>query len=247
MNQLAILYQDNHLLVVNKPAQLATMGAETEPTVHSLAADYLKHTFQKPGNAFVGIVSRLDAMTTGVLVLARTSKAASRLVPQFSGQGKPAAQKVYLAAVEDQLKSNGVLRDHVRKDDQARRMKVVAPEAEDAKLAHLKYLTIARLPQMSVVAVQLMSGRKHQIRTQFASRGHAVLGDRKYGAESRFAPGIALHSWRLRIVHPTQKIPMWFEADLPESWNRIVRQLPPPRELRDQVNRHFRLANDDAE
>ena len=88
-----ILFEDNHLLVVNKPAQLATMGAESGPTLHSMACEYLKKKYQKPGNVYLGVVSRLDAMTTGVIVLARTSKAAARLNQQFAKKDQQSADK----------------------------------------------------------------------------------------------------------------------------------------------------------
>ncbi len=128
MDPLEILYEDNHLLVVNKPVGIATMGAEAGPTIHSLAASYLKETYGKPGKAFVGVVSRLDSMTSGVLVLARTSKAASRLSAQFAERSGEATDKIYLAAVEGSLpEAEGELADHVLKDDAAHRMRVVGP------------------------------------------------------------------------------------------------------------------------
>ena len=126
MESLDILYEDNHLLVVNKPVGIATMGAEQGPTVHSMAADYLKRTYHKPGKAFVGVVSRLDAMTSGVLVLARTSKAASRLSTQFAERSGDGTTKIYLAALDGDLQaSQGELTDQVLKDDAAHRMRVV--------------------------------------------------------------------------------------------------------------------------
>ncbi len=130
MSALDVLYTDNHLLVVNKPAGIATMGAESGPTVHSIAADYLKKVFHKPGRVFVGVVSRLDAMTSGVLVLARTSKSASRLSAQFANKSGHDVCKIYLAAVEGRLETEqGHWTDHVRKDDAAMRMRVVGPSA----------------------------------------------------------------------------------------------------------------------
>ncbi len=248
MNKLDILYEDNHLLVVNKPAGIVTMGAESGPTVHSLAADYLKRTYHKPGRVYVGIVSRLDAMTSGVLVLARTSKAASRLVPQFAGkEDSTPAVKIYLAAVEGEWDSDqGLLVDYLRKNDHAKRTKVVDSQARGAKLARASYLTLARNDESSILAVQLLSGRKHQIRVQLAERGHSVIGDRKYGAKSKFAIGVALHSWRLQIIHPTGRQPMRFEAAPPDSWKRMIRRLPDAAQLRRRVEEHFELPPDNA-
>ena len=241
MTDLEILYEDNHLLVVNKPAGIATMGAESGPTVHALAADYIKRKYNKPGNAFIGIVSRLDTMTSGVLVLARTSKAASRLSQQFASKSADVT-KIYLAVVDPQLEQRqATLTDWVRKDDRARRMRTVDRAAEDAKEARLNYMTIDTLNHHSLVAVQLLTGRKHQIRVQFADRGHPVLGDRKYESSRRFSQGVALHSWRLKIVHPTLRQPMWFVAKPPQSWQPFQRQLADDKRLWDQVSRAFEI------
>ncbi|MGI9471608.1 MAG: RluA family pseudouridine synthase [Rubripirellula sp.] len=254
MDALEVLYEDNHLLVVNKPAGIATMGAESGPTIHSMAADYLRRKYNKPGRVFVGIVSRLDTMTSGALVLARTSKAASRLSAQFAAKTKsktdPAKKhsgvagnstlakhdtqsltgdprKIYLAVVEGELESSqAVLSDQLRKDDTARRMRMVGPNATDSQLAELRYSVIDAEKHWSLVAVELMTGRKHQIRVQFADRGHPVIGDRKYKSNRNFPAGIALHSWQLQILHPTQRVPMWFEAPLPRSWKAFRKGSP---------------------
>ncbi len=249
MASLEILYEDNHLLVVNKPAGIATMGAESGPTLHSLAADYIKRKYRKPGKAFVGVVSRLDAMTSGVIVLARTSKAASRLSDQFAGGADKLPQKgaieqaltrdvekVYLAGIDGSLTDDsGEWVDDLFKDDAAHRMRVVdvkraistpkASRVTDAKRAVLRYHRLTSGGNESVVAVRLITGRKHQIRVQFAERGHPVLGDRKYGSTRDFPAGIALHSWRLRIVHPTRRTPMWFQAEPPASWKQLLKKL----------------------
>ena len=244
MEVLNVLYEDNHLLVVNKPAELATMGAESGPTLHSIAAQYIRHKYNKPGKAFIGIVSRLDSVTTGVIVMARTSKGASRLAPQFSappfsggksGMGSGGgATKIYLAAIPGRLPADsGELTDLLYKDDRARRMRVTdtakkdgpqdGPQdgREDAVKATLRYLTLVQTQQASLLAIQLLTGRKHQIRVQLADRGLPILGDRKYGSPDQFSPGIALHSWELGITHPTLKKRMTFSADLPRSWKHL--------------------------
>lgn len=247
MKPLEIIYEDNHLLVVNKPAGIATMGAESGPTVHSLAADYLKRAYHKPGRAFVGVVSRLDAMTTGVLVLARTSKAAARLSNQFAGKSEGPLVKLYLAAVSGQVDPpQGELVDYVCKDDAARRMRVVASSVAGAQRAELRYLTVKATHDTSILALQLLSGRKHQIRVQLADRGHGVIGDRKYGCQRGFSAGVALHSWRLQINHPTRRESMWFEAAPPPSWKPFRRMLPNPNQLRDRVAACFDLPATDG-
>lgn len=227
-----VLYEDNHLLVINKPPELATMGAQSgEESVYQWASDYIRHRYNKPGNVFVGIVSRLDAMTSGALVLARTSKAASRLSIQFGGPGKnkkvsAPAEKLYLTIVEGDLeKDSGLSRsdtlvDDVWKDDGAHRMRVARSPRDGTKLARLRYSVLGKHGTNSILAVRLLTGRKHQIRLQFADRGHPVLGDRKYGSKVDFPLGVALHSWQLLITHPTKATPMRFVADLPRHWEQ---------------------------
>jgi 23S rRNA pseudouridine1911/1915/1917 synthase len=246
MPALDILYQDNHLLVINKPAGIATMGAESGPTVHSLAAEYLKVSCGKPGRAYVGIVSRLDSLTSGVLVLARTSKAAARLSTQLAEKsGQAGAIKIYLAAVAGSLEpQSGEWIDYVAKDDAAHRVRVVSRASAGAQEARLRYVTLACQDEVSIVAVQLISGRKHQIRVQFSHRGQPVIGDRKYGSKCDFAAGIALHSWRLRILHPIGRQPIWFEAGRPASWRPWARILPTDRELRARLAKAFALPAD---
>jgi 23S rRNA pseudouridine1911/1915/1917 synthase len=227
---LSVLYEDNHLLVIDKAAGIATMGAQSGPTLHSMAADYIRRKYNKPGKVFVGIVSRLDTVTTGVIVLARTSKAASRLTPQFASKdasrdkdgNSNGASKVYLAAVPGRLDSDaGTLTDWIYKDDGAHRMRVTNPNRDQAKEAQLRYVTVATNDRATLLAIQLISGRKHQIRVQLADRGLPIFGDRKYGSDNEFASGIALHSWKLSITHPTLKDRRRWTAELPRSWKTL--------------------------
>ncbi|MEL6105463.1 MAG: RluA family pseudouridine synthase [Planctomycetota bacterium] len=233
-----VLYEDNHLLVVNKPAGLSTMGVQPgEPSVHRWACDYLREKYAKPGKVFLGVVSRLDSVTSGVLVLARTSKAAARLTIQFGGTGKhkkvsTRAEKSYLVAVsghlqrDSELDHSGTLRDFVWKDDASMRMRVSRSVREDAKEARLDYELVHQAADEALVAVRLGTGRKHQIRLQFADRGHAVIGDRKYGSRRSFPVGVALHSRRLLIGHPTTEEPLEFTAPLPKVWRESLKWLP---------------------
>ena len=264
MPKLDILYEDNHLLVVNKPAGIATMGAESGPTVHSLAANYLKRTYDKPGRVFVGIVSRLDTMTSGVLVLARTSKAASRLSTQFAAKSKSlqrrsadsqtppepknrpkesATRKIYLAVIEGSLDSTtAILADRVRKDEKAHRMRIVGPSVTDAQTAELRYTVIGTSTDTTPIAVELLTGRKHQIRVQFADRGNPIIGDRKYDSRRQFSSGIALHSWRLEFTHPTKRTTMRFETPPPETWKPFRRMLGTPNEMTRRITKAFDLS-----
>lgn len=246
---LCVLYEDNHLLVVNKPAGLATMGTGEANTVHSLACDYLRRKYQKPGNVYLGIVHRLDSMTSGTLVLARTSKAAARLSEQFRRSSEslpadrptpkkneaPSPQKSYLAVLQptsggarncddfrDGVPSEGSLRDWMVKNEREHRMEVTGKSTLGAVEALLDFrrLDSATANENAVVEVQLRTGRKHQIRVQFASRGYPVWGDVKYGSKQQRVTGIALHAWRLSIEHPTAKTEMLFESPVPQSWRQ---------------------------
>jgi 23S rRNA pseudouridine1911/1915/1917 synthase len=226
---LEVLYEDNHLLVVNKPAMLPTMGvAEDRPSLLSAAKDYIRAKYAKPGNVFLGIVSRLDAPVTGVVLLARTSKAAGRLAKQFRDRD---VEKIYWAIVEGTIEPpEGRLIDYLYKDERHRRVHASAAETPGAQVAELQYRTVGLHhgePQLrdrsaSLLEVRPHTGRKHQIRVQLSQAGFPILGDRKYGSVRRFPAGIALHARRLVARHPVSKMQMEFEAPLPEAWLSLV-------------------------
>ncbi len=223
--QIPVLYEDNHLLVINKPAELATMGAVAgEPTAVSWAAEYIGNKYAKPGKVFIGVVSRLDSFVSGVLVLARTSKSASRLTEQFRDRD---TSKRYYACVEGELQQAEwrTLTVHLRKDDAAHRMVVVPATATGALSAALKFRTLAATSSRSLLEIDLLTGRKHQIRLQLSDLGYPIVGDRKYAARSSFPVGIALHSHQLTITHPTRKENLTFIAPTPASWHQLPAQL----------------------
>ncbi len=226
MAELQVLYEDNHLLVLDKPAGVATMGtAVGEPTLARDAAEYLKKKYQKPGNVFVGVVSRLDSLVSGVIVFARTSKAASRLSEQIRSQ---TPRKRYLAMVEGEMQTPVgkwiTLSDYLVKNEAAHRMQIAVASNNNAQLAQLRYRPLATSLTTSLVEVELCTGRKHQIRVQLSALGHPVVGDAKYEARRRFSPGIALHSFRLTLAHPTQHKEMSFES-WPKHWSKIDNKL----------------------
>jgi 23S rRNA pseudouridine1911/1915/1917 synthase len=220
--QLEVLHEDNHLLVVNKPAGLATQGvAEGTRSVLTQTKEYLKRKYKKPGNVYLGIVSRLDATVSGVLVLARTSKAADRLTKQFQ-HGE--VEKVYWALVERPPQpGEGELSHWVLKNDRQRLMEVVAPRSKGAQHARLSYRTLGKQKLGTLVEVRLHTGRKHQIRLQLATINCPVIGDRKYGSHRPFASeAIALHCVRLAIAHPTTGERLEFRAAPPRAWQLVV-------------------------
>jgi 23S rRNA pseudouridine1911/1915/1917 synthase len=243
---LDVLYEDNHLLAVNKPAMLPTMGvADDRPSLLSQAREYIRKKYHKPGNVYLGIVSRLDAPVTGVVLLARTSKAAGRLSEQFRERN---VEKIYWAIVERGIEPReGRLIDYLRKDQRHRRMHVTTEAAQGAQRAELTYrvlapdkemgrqgdkemkleresppLTFSLSPTLALLEVRPLTGRKHQIRLQLSHAGFPIVGDRKYRSTRAFAAGVALHSRRLVIEHPVSKMKLEVEAPLPMAWQRFL-------------------------
>lgn len=212
-----ILYEDNHLLVVVKPAGLVSQGAAAdEESLVTWAKDYLKQKYHKPGNVYVGVVSRLDAPVSGVTVLARTSKAADRLTQMFRERE---TGKQYWALVSGAPPTTGELRDWLIKDERQQRVVVTSPQTPGAREAVLRYRTLGKIAGGAWLEIELVTGRKHQIRVQLGSRRWPVLGDAKYGSRAGFPTGIALHARRLELTHPVQKTPLVFEAPVPRAWH----------------------------
>lgn len=229
--EVRVLYEDNHLLVMNKPAGLPTMGAPAgEATLFTLAKEYIKRKYDKPGNVYLGIVSRLDAPVTGVVAMARTSKAASRLTEMFrDGQ----VEKRYWAIVSPAPEpAAGSLVDWLR-EEHHRKMTVAAAGSEGAREARLSYRTLLDLGEYAVLEIILETGRKHQIRLQLANLGCTILGDRKYGRrpskkkrrERSLSRGIGLHARRLKLAHPVGQAPLEFVAPLPKTWRDFDRRI----------------------
>lgn len=220
-----ILYEDNHLLVINKRAGLVTQGAAAgEPSLFELAKEYIRRKYNKPGNVYLGIVSRLDAKTTGAIVVARTSKSASRLTEQFRSRD---TRKFYWAIVGpnelgESIDPRGSLEDWMFKDEKAMRMRCAGKSGkppQDAKVARLSWKIIGQSGDRKLIEVELQTGRKHQIRCQLAESGFPILGDQKYGSSLAFpGSGIALHSKSIEFTHPTRKKVIQFDASVPDCW-----------------------------
>ena len=218
---LNVLYEDNHLLAVAKPAGLATMGTPGGTTsLLEVAREYVRLKYAKPGNVYLGVMSRLDAPVTGVVLLARTSKAASRLTEQFRSH---TVEKVYWAVVEGRMTpAADDCDDWIRHDDRHRRVRIAGPDQPGAKRALLRYRVLGSAGGDTLLEVRPQTGRKHQIRIQLARRGHPILGDRKYGSSRRWPSGIALHAKRLVVAHPVGGEPVVLDAPPPPPWRGVA-------------------------
>ena len=215
MQKLNVIYEDNHIIVVEKMVNIPSQGDKTgDVDMLSIIKDYLKEKYQKPGNVYLGLIHRLDRPVGGVMVFAKTSKAAARLSEQVR---EKAFQKEYLVVVNGKMESQkGEWRDWLFKNESANMSKVVPEGTKNAKQASLEYEVLKYNEEinLSVVRVKLHTGRHHQIRVQFSSRGHSIYGDQKYGGRGH-GKQIALWAYRLTIFHPITKEEMTFQV-LPE-------------------------------
>lgn len=212
------------MLVVNKPPGIATQGAEPgSPSVVNLAKEYLKNKYNKPGNAYIGVVSRLDAPVGGALVLAKTSKAADRLNEQFRLRS---VRKLYWALVEGgPAERDFELIDWLKPAETRKGTEIARAGERDAVEARLKGRVLHRGGGLALLEIDLQTGRKHQIRVQLASRGWPVFGDALYGSQKRFRPGIALHARSIGIAHPISKEVLTFDAPLGVAWTPFLDQI----------------------
>ncbi|MFO8090642.1 MAG: RNA pseudouridine synthase [Desulfatiglandaceae bacterium] len=211
-----VFHEDNHLLVIYKPALIPVQrGMRGGESLLDLAKKWLALRYSKPGRVYLGLVHRLDFPVAGVMVFARTSKAASRLSAQFR-EGN--VKKTYLAVVEGiPAAPQGTLRHMIARSGKLSR--VAHTGEQGSREGVLEYRVIAQLEKQALVEIDLITGRKHQIRLQFSDIGHPVLGDSLYGSASALPAGcIALMSRRMVFLHPTRKISMSFQSPVPAGW-----------------------------
>jgi 23S rRNA pseudouridine1911/1915/1917 synthase len=221
---LQVLYEDHHLVVVNKPAPLLTQAPPGVPNLEERVKAYLKAKFAKPGGVYLGVPHRLDRPVSGAVCFARNTKAAQRVHAQFEAH---TVRKVYWALVEGAVSpESGVWDDWVRKVENEPRAERAAEGDPGAKLATLEYRVLKRLDGLTLLELHPLTGRMHQLRVQTAWRGHPVRGDALYGSPRPFGPPaesprdqvIALHARRLTIAHPFTKAELTVEAPVPDYW-----------------------------
>ena len=224
MNEsIQVIYEDNHLLVVNKPAGMLVQGDSTgDKPLSEYAKEYVKRKYNKPGAVFMGVIHRLDRPVSGVVVLARTSKALERMNKIFHDRK---VQKVYWAIVKrrpSELK--GKLVHYLIKDSSNNTVKAFDKMVEGAQLAELSYKFLGSLNNHHLLEVYPVTGRPHQIRVQLASMGSPIRGDIKYGFHKPNQDGsINLHAMKIFFEHPVKKEPMTFKATLPgnDFWQQF--------------------------
>jgi len=245
VESLEILFEDNHCLAVNKPAPVLTQAPPGIPSLEALAKEYLKNRHAKAGNVYLGVPHRLDRPVTGVVLFARSSKAARRLAEQF--QNRQVA-KSYWGVVEGTIApADGVWEDWLRKVPDEARTEAAAPDSAGAQLARLRYRVLGPCRGGALVEFIPETGRMHQIRAQAALNGWPIQGDVLYGAKSTFGPPvnlprervIALHARSLTFLHPIRYEPITLTAPLPATWSELgiemddlVGSAKPPSELR---------------
>lgn len=220
MQDLKVIYEDNHIIVVEKKPNIPSQGDKTNDIdMLTIVKQYIKEKYNKPGEVYLGLIHRLDRPVGGVMVFAKTSKAASRLSEQVRNK---VFKKKYLTIVDGKMEQEKAsLEDYLLKNEKNNLSKVVDEKTKNAKQAKLDYevLTYNDEINLSVLKIDLYTGRHHQIRVQLSSRGHSIYGDQKYGTRGR-GKQIALWAYSLTIVHPISKQEMTF-ISIPEkigSW-----------------------------
>ena len=217
-----IIFEDNHLIAVNKRAGDLVQGDKTGDTpLPDLLKSYLKEKFNKPGAVFLGVIHRLDRPTTGVVLFARTSKGLERRNAAFKNRE---TQKAYWALVEGQVTEDGQLRHYLKKNPRNNKSIAFKREEPGSKEANLTYRVLNCGERYTLLEVDLHTGRHHQIRSQLAAIGHPIKGDVKYGARrAERDKSICLHSRFLAFNHPTTKASVSIEASVPATFEAFLK------------------------
>ncbi len=222
---MTVLYEDNHIIAVNKTCSEIVQGDKTGDTpLSEIVKAYIKEKYNKPGEVFLGVTHRLDRPTSGVVLFARTSKALARLNAMF--QSHEQIQKNYWAIVQGCPKqAEGRLENWLIRNEEQNKSYIAKPNANNAKKAILSYRTLVRGENYTLLEVNLETGRHHQIRCQLAAIGCPIKGDLKYGAKrSNPDGGISLHARQIAFIHPVSKENICITAPVPEDslWQQFA-------------------------
>lgn len=217
----AVLYEDNHIIIVNKrPSDLVQGDSTGDEPLDDIVRSYIREKYNKPGEVFLGVVHRLDRPVSGCVVYARTSKALSRLSEMFRTRD---VSKIYWAVVSDRPPAEeGILHSFLKKNEKQNKSYVYNTEVKGSKEASLSYRILARSERYYLLEIDLHTGRHHQIRAQLAAAGCPVRGDLKYGSKrSNEGGGISLHARRVSFIHPVKHQEITVVAPLPDDriWN----------------------------
>lgn len=216
MQKLKIIFEDNHIIVVEKTPNIPSQSDKTgDIDMLTIVKQYIKEKYNKQGNVYLGLVHRLDRPVGGIMIFAKTSKAASRLSEQVR---EKVFKKKYLAVVDGKIdKRSGILEDYLYKDERNNISKVVNKNKKNAKLAKLDYEVIKydEVKNLSLLKINLHTGRHHQIRVQLSNFGHSIFGDNKYGTRGK-GKQISLWAYELTIKHPITKEEITFK-NIPEN------------------------------
>lgn len=211
---ISILFEDNHLLVVVKPANMPVCpDSSKDKDLLSILKEYLKIKYNKPGNVYLGLVHRLDRPVEGIMVFAKTSKCAERLAKQIT---KKEFKKTYYAVICGIPKKEDTLTDYLIKDEKTNTSSVT--NENHGKLSILNYQTIKTKDNLTLIKINLITGRHHQIRVQFSSRNFPLYGDHRYNKNVENNSNIALIAKQLSFYHPITKELLNFEIDLPKKY-----------------------------
>lgn len=222
-NNIQIIYEDNHLIIVNKRVGDIVQGDKTQDKpLSDVVKEYIADKYTKTGNVYLGVAHRLDRPTSGIIIFAKTSKALSRLNKMLRDKD---IKKTYIAIVKNKPQKNkDTLIHYLRKNPKNNKAIVFNKETDNTKKAILHYKTIKQLENYTALEIDLETGRHHQIRAQLSSINCSIKGDLKYGSDrSNKNGGIHLHAYKINFTHPVKKIPIELTADFPDDalWNII--------------------------
>lgn len=211
-NSIDVIYEDNHLLVVNKPINIPVQeDSSKDEDLLTILKKYIKEKYNKPGNVYLGLVHRLDRPVGGIMVFAKTSKCASRLSEQIRVNK---FNKIYNAVVMNKIEDSGKLIDYLLKDTRKNIVRI----DKNGKKSVLSYKRLDYIENMSLIEIELETGRSHQIRVQMSNHGNPLYGDQKYNKKAKVGEQLALFAKKLEFYHPITNELLTFELELPDRY-----------------------------